>query len=106
MTEMDKTDSRSDTTTDSSGQSMDVEPSSPINPSTSTNPTTSEQTSNQSRPGTSAGRRRKVPDSVTPNACTHCKKARAKVSLRFPVFSFRNVRWVVESQHTKLSTIV
>lgn len=78
MTEMDKTDSRSDTTTDSSGQSMDVEPSSPINPSTSTNPTTSEQTSNQSRPGTSAGRRRKVPDSVTPNACTHCKKARAK----------------------------
>lgn len=24
-------------------------------------------------------RRRKVPDSVTPNACTNCKKARAKV---------------------------
>lgn len=24
-------------------------------------------------------RRRKVPDSVTPNACTNCKRARAKV---------------------------
>ncbi len=38
-------------------------------------------TSGQVMPGTSSGtgRRRKVPDSVTPNACTNCKKARAKV---------------------------
>jgi hypothetical protein len=45
------------------------------------------------KPGLSSvtGRRRKVPDSVTPNACTNCKKARAKVrgenGTRFPPFA-------------------
>ena len=28
------------------------------------------------------GRKRKVPAAITPNACTNCKKARAKVSTR------------------------
>ena len=100
MVESDDTEmKRSDTTaTDSSGQSMqDVQPSSPTSPTASTNPITSEQASIHSRPGTSGGRKRKVPDSVTPNACTSCKKARAKVSRCFPV---------VGSQRTKLLIIV
>lgn len=32
-----------------------------------------------------AGRRRKVPDSVTLNACTTCKKARTKVATKTPL---------------------
>ena len=82
---------RSDTTnTDSSAQSMQDFQSSPPNlsPTTSVDPTRSEQGPSQSRPGTSYGRKRKVPDSVTPNACINCKKARAKVSRFFPVFSY------------------
>ena len=85
----------SDTTaTDSSSQSMqDVQPSSPQNSTNPINPTTLEQPSSQSRPGTSGGRRRKVPDSVTPNACTNCKKARAKVRLLLTAFLCFGVRW-------------
>ena len=79
---------RTDTigTDDSSGQSMqDVQPaSSAKSSSSSTTPKGPESASSsaQSRHGTSTsgtGRKRKVPDSVTPNACTSCKKARAKV---------------------------
>ena len=79
--------SRSDTTaTDNSAQSMENvhQSSGSHNPTSSTNSTGSEpQMSSQPRPGSSSGvtgRRRKVPDSVTLNACINCKKARAKVS--------------------------
>ena len=91
--------------TDTSSQSMeDVKQSSPTNPTNSTGTITSDQASSQSRPGTSAGRRRKVPDSVTPNACTNCKKARAKVSRCFPVLLL--FLSAVETQYTELSTAV
>ena len=78
------------TAIDSSAQSMqDVQPSSPTTSPTSPNdPTSSGQRPSQSRPGTSAGRKRKVPDSVTPNACINCKKARAKVSRFSPALSY------------------
>ena len=72
-------------TDDSSDQSMqDVQPPSSAKSSSSTTPKASESvlSSTRSRHGTSTsttGRKRKVPDSVTPNACTTCKKARAKV---------------------------
>ena len=75
-----------DSSTDHSMQ--DIQPES-SDPSSSTQPTTSDTPSSAqlSRRGTNASsnsngnaRRRKVPDSVTPNACTNCKKARAKVS--------------------------
>ena len=91
------------TASDSSDHSMrDVQSSSPDLP-TSSNTITSEHPSSQPRPGTSSGRKRKVPHSVTPNACTNCKKARAKVSLCFSMFYvfLYEGKW-----HTKLSTIV
>ena len=43
------------------------------------------------RGGTS--RRRKAPDSVTPNACTNCKRARAKV-INILFDSMRRRTWV------------
>lgn len=63
----------------SSDQTMlDVQPSSSMYPAGS-----GQSFSSQSRPRGSSGgvpnRRRKVPDSITPNACTNCKQARAKV---------------------------
>ena len=75
--------------TDGSVQSMDdVQPPSPTDPINSASPVSpgEGEASNQFKPEASAGRRRKIPDSVTPNACTSCKKARAKVRLCFPVF--------------------
>ena len=95
---------RSDlTASDNSDQSMhEGHLPSPDHP-TSQNTITAEQPSSQPRPGTSSGRRRKVPHSVTPNACTNCKKARAKVSPCLPmvyVFLYER-KW-----HAKLSTIV
>jgi len=64
-----------------SDQSMeDVQSPSPTNTVFSNSAVGSE--AGQARPGTSSGtgRKRKVPDSVTPNACTNCKRARAKGS--------------------------
>ena len=42
--------------------------------------------------GGPTGRKRKVPDSVTPNACTNCKKARAKVYGPCPHCHVRNAK--------------
>ena len=95
---------RSDiTASDSSDQSMHEVQSSSPDPPNSLNTITSEHPSSQPRPGTSSGRKRKVPHSVTPNACTNCKKARAKVSPCFPMFY---VFLYEGNWHTKLSTIV
>lgn len=74
-------------TDDSSGQSVqDAQPASSAKSPSSTTPKASESVSflAQSRQGTSTsttGRKRKVPDAVTPNACTNCKMARAKVRI-------------------------
>lgn len=95
---------RSDrTASDSSDQSMheaqSPSPDSPTSPKT----TTSEHPSSQPRPGTSSGRKRKVPHSVTPNACTNCKKARSKVN---PCLSIFDVFLYESKWHAKFSTIV
>ena len=95
---------RSDTTaTDSSGEpSHGVQSSSP-NPPIFLDPITSEHPSSQPRPGKSSGRKRKSPDSVTANACTNCKKARAKVG---PCFHMSHILLHDRMWHTKLSAIV
>ena len=75
----------SDTMTTGSSSDHEMEDVQESSPTIQTSPGTlrGSETS-QARPGASSstGRRRKVPDSVTPNACTNCKKARAKVSGR------------------------
>ena len=73
---------RSDTATNGSSSDRSLEDGRPLSSKdhiSSNNPVDSEVV--QVRPGINNGtsRRRKVPSSVTPNACTTCKKARAKV---------------------------
>ena len=92
--------------TEGSSLSMDdVQPSSPTDFINPTSPLSHGEVSNHSRPETSAGRRRKVPDSVTPNACTNCKKARAKVRLCLPV-CYVSFYWGERKLRAKLSAVV
>ena len=77
-----------------------IRPSSGDNSGSTSNPSQSTSESTGSDPrrvrsekevdagGTTTIKRRRVPDSVTRNACLNCKKARAKVSCRL-----REERW-------------
>lgn len=64
--------------------------------------------------GAVGSRRRKVPDSVTPNACTNCKKARAKVidalldAMRHLTLGDERTKWylVVRRCQARMQTVL
>ncbi len=82
--------------------SMEDNQSSPTIASSSAHSTSCEPaSSSRSSPGTSSGatgRKRIAPNSITPNACTNCKKARAKVRYYIQVYTLMTEIMLIKFQ--------